>query len=79
MDGEVMQNYCEFPSLDNAVVTESDGDWWAFKKHGMIEKNAQVNLSKKEITFDMTENAHHIYNQMSNVEKDVNGRKKKMC
>ena len=67
MNGALIQNDCEFPSWDNVVVTESDGDGWEFKKYGMVEKNVQVNLRKKQITFDMTENAHHIYNQMSNI------------
>ena len=43
----------------------------------MVEKNVQVNLRKKEITFYVTENTHHIYNQMSNLEKSSD-RKKKM-
>ena len=69
MDGEVVKSDCVFSSWDNVEIEESNHDGWAFKQQGIVENNEKVNRMKKEITFDMKNNIHNIFNQMSS-EKD---------
>ena len=67
MDGEVAPSDVEFPNWEHVILDEDSHDGntiydWEFTRQGIIYNNVQVSQSRRDNTFDLTSDDHHIYN-----------------